>query len=60
MSTLPELDVEALLDDDEDSAARLEALLGRVSSTLIQRLADKVVTTAGQGGQSVLRLHFDH
>ncbi len=49
-----------LLDaDDEAFEAALAQTMSRVSHTLMQRLADRVHTEQ-RGGQSRLRLHFDH
>lgn len=49
-----------LLDADDDAFdAALATAMSQVSHTLMQRLADKVHADT-RGGQSRLRLHFDH
>jgi len=54
---LLQTEAEALWDADE---AALDAAMLRVSSVLIQHLADRVTSKVGAEGTAVLALHFEH
>ncbi len=56
----PAVDVEALMSADDTDVSALDAMMNRVSSALILRLADRVSTSTAGDGQAALRLHFDH
>jgi xanthine permease XanP len=54
------MNVEALMDADDIDTSALDAMMNRVSSVLILRLADRVSAAQTREGVATLRLHFDH